>query len=156
MKRILTLLLSFGITYGAAVIGSAVTFGSVDTWYAALAKPALNPPSWVFAPVWTMLYAFMAFAAWRVYEKPAAHEHSRSTLVIYGIQLVLNASWSVAFFGFHAPLVALGILIALLLSILVLTIFFWRIDRVAGILFIPYLVWVSFATYLNVMIVLLN
>ena len=155
MQHIFSLILSLLLAYGVAALGSFFTVGAIDVWYATLLKPALSPPNWLFGPVWTILYALMAIAAWRVYQKPA-NSLSRNALILYGVHLVLNALWSIVFFGFQAPILALSIIIALLVSILVLTILFYRIDKMAGLLFLPYLAWVSFATYLNFSIVFLN
>jgi translocator protein len=156
MRRAVTLFSSLVLAYLAAAIGSFFTIGAVDAWYTTLVKPELSPPNWLFGPVWTVLYACMAIAAWRVYEKRKSDKSSECALLLYGIHLALNAFWSIVFFGLHAPLLALGVIAALLGFIIVLTILFFRIDRIAGILFIPYLAWVLFAAYLNVMIVVLN
>ncbi len=156
MQRTFSLIASLALAYSAALIGSLFTVDAINGWYAALTKPELNPPNWIFGPVWTVLYALMAIAAWRIYEKRNAHPSARKTLLLYAVHLVLNALWSIAFFGLQMPLLALGIIIALLICIIGLIILFRRIDRLAMILFLPYLAWVSFATYLNLMIVLLN
>jgi len=156
MNKLFSLLFSFAIAFSAAVLGSLFTDGAVDGWYALLTKPALNPPNWIFAPVWTILYAFMALAAWRVWHKRHTSKHTTSLLVVYAIHLGVNALWSIVFFGLQQPLLALGIIFILLIFILFLTRAFYRIDKTAGLLFIPYLVWVSFATYLNLSIVFLN
>ena len=155
MQRVSSLVLSFVLVYAVAGLGSYFTVGAIDTWYATLTKPEFNPPNWIFGPVWTILYALMAIAAWRVYQKHT-NPSSRNALILYGVHLVLNAAWSIVFFGLHAPLPALGIIVVLFLSIFALTILFYRVDKAAGLLFLPYLVWVSFASYLNLSIVLLN
>ncbi len=156
VRRIATLFVSLLLAYTTAAVGSFFTVEAIDTWYATLTKPELSPPNWLFGPVWTILYTLMAVAAWRVYEKRKVATRSKGALVLYGIHLALNAFWSIAFFGFQAPLFALGVIVLLLCSIVALTIFFFRIDKAAGTLFVPYVAWVSFATYLNLMIVLLN
>ncbi len=156
MKRPFSLLISFALAYSAALLGSLFTVGAVDTWYFTLAKPELNPPSWLFGPVWTVLYACMAIAAWRVYEKRSTSRESVKVLWIYVVHLGVNAFWSIAFFGLHNPTLALVVIAILWGSIAYLTIRFYLTDRLAGYLFIPYFLWVSFATYLNLMIVLLN
>ena len=156
MQRILTLLASLAITFGIAFVGSYFTAGSVDTWYNTLNKPALNPPSWIFGPVWTLLYALMAIAAWRVYERRNSYVPARSLLGVYAIHLVVNALWSFAFFGQQSPEWALAVIAVLWLMIVYLAFNFYRADRVAGWMLAPYLAWVSFASYLNLSIVLLN
>lgn len=157
MRRALIFSTSLALAFCAGAAGSFFTTGSVDTWYLTLAKPALNPPSWVFAPVWTTLYAMMAVAAALVYEQRARNPRlSVKALAIYGAHLILNALWSVAFFGLHNPALALGIIALLWVCIALLIALFSRVSRTAGVLLAPYLAWVSFASYLNLMIVLLN
>jgi len=126
-----------------------------DAWYAALEKPPLNPPGWVFGPVWTTLYVLMAVAAWLVWR-----ERWRSPVVLpllfYGVQLFLNAIWSPLFFGMHRPDLALVDLIAMWFAIAVTSFLFWRIRALAGAMLIPYMAWVTFAGYLNAGIWWLN
>lgn len=117
-------------------------------WYASLAKPALNPPNWIFAPVWTTLYALMAVAAWLVWRR-AGLAGAGMPLGLYVAQLVLNGLWSYLFFGIHRPGLALFDIVTLWLTILVVLLLFWRTDRRAGALMLPYLSWVGFAAYLN-------
>jgi tryptophan-rich sensory protein len=153
--RYLALALFLVATFAAGAIGSSVTIESVRTWYPTIAKPAWNPPDWIFAPVWTTLYVVMATAAWRVWRKaePAA---ARRLLVIYGVHLVLNALWSVVFFAFHRPDLALVEILVLWSLLVTLLIRFWRADRLAGVLWSPYVAWVTFATGLNATIWYLN
>ena len=144
----------FVVTFAVAAIGSFATMSSIETWYMTLNKPALNPPNWVFGPVWTLLYAFMAVAAWRVYQSSS---HLKVyALAMYAVQLLLNLAWSFAFFRYEHPLLALQVILALLFAISITAVLFYRSDRLAGILFVPYILWVSFATYLNAAIVSLN
>ncbi len=156
MRQALSLFVSLVLAYSAALIGSLFTADAVTTWYATLVKPVLSPPNWLFAPVWTVLYALMAIAAWRIYEKRNVHRESRRLLRVYGAHLAVNAFWSIAFFGLHDPLVAFIVIVVLWLMIVYVAMGFYRIDRTAGLLFLPYLAWVSFASYLNLSIVLLN
>jgi tryptophan-rich sensory protein len=135
--------------------GGAVTATSVDTWYQALQKPPFNPPDWIFAPVWTVLYLFMAIAGWRVW-RTAPRNSGRLALVVFAVQLGLNFAWSLVFFGTQRVDLALAIVIVLLLAITANTILFWRIDRWAGMLFAPYVLWVAFAVVLNASIWMLN
>ncbi|MBL9205449.1 MAG: tryptophan-rich sensory protein [Opitutaceae bacterium] len=138
-----------------SAIGGGVTAGSVKTWFPTLIKPSWNPPSQLFAPVWTLLYGLMAVAAWRVWcrrDRPGA----KSVLWVYGVQLALNATWSVLFFGLRNPGLALIEIILFLGVLLWLQTALWRLDRVAGMLWIPYVLWVSFATALNAAIWHLN
>ena len=136
-------------------VGGAITATSVDTWYQTLEKPSFNPPDWVFAPVWTALYILMGIAAWRIWRFRSI-ANTVKALSIFGVQLGLNLSWSILFFGLQRIDLAL-IEIFILLAIIVLNaILFWRIDRLAGLIFVPYVLWVTFATILNASIWLLN
>lgn len=156
IRLISPLFVSFALAYSAALIGSLFTVGAVTTWYPTLVKPELNPPNWLFGPVWMVLYALMAVAAWRIYKKRRSSRKTSRLLLLYAVHLMVNAFWSIAFFGLHNPPLALGVIAILLLFIAYLTAGFYRIDRTAGILLFPYLVWVCFASYLNLSIVLLN
>ncbi len=135
-----------------SAIGGAVTASSVGSWYPLLAKPAFNPPNWIFAPVWTALYFMMAIAGWRIWRRGAA----RWALSLFAFQLALNLAWSIVFFGMHAVGAALLEIVVLLLAILATTVVFWRSDRIAGMLFVPYAAWVAFAAILNAAIWQLN
>lgn len=135
-------------TFAAGAIGSAVTIDSVRTWFPTIAKPSWNPPNWVFGPVWSTLYVLMATAAWRVWRK-AEGPAARRLLAIYAVHLVLNALWSILFFGLHSPGLALIEIVVLWSLLLTLQVRFWKADRLAGLLWAPYLGWVSFATVLN-------
>lgn len=142
----LWLLLSF------LVAGIASMF-MPDAWYAALRKPDFNPPNWVFAPVWTLLYIFMAISIWRVQRK---QQRFSFEIALWLVQLALNGLWSWLFFGLHRPDLAL-IDIALLIVVLLTTVLaFARIDRNAAWLLVPYLAWVSFASMLNLSLWQLN
>jgi tryptophan-rich sensory protein len=127
-------------------LAGAVTSSAVAEWYPTLQKPSFNPPNWVFAPVWTLLYVMMAVAAWRVWLKGAT---ATGALGWFYVQLALNFLWSFLFFGAHAIGVALIELVLLWITIAIAGLKFWQLDKTAGLLFVPYLTWVSFATYLN-------
>jgi tryptophan-rich sensory protein len=134
-----------------------VTASSVGTWYAGLAKPSFNPPNWVFGPVWTALYLMMAVAGWRVWRRRGADARlAMRALGAWALQLALNLCWSLVFFGARligAALVEIAVLFA---AIVVTALLFWRIDRVAGALLIPYAAWVAFAALLNAALWRLN
>ena len=138
----------------AGAIGSRATFPNVRDWFPLLQKPEWNPPGWLFAPVWTTLYVLMAVAIWRVWRAggPAAPRLVR----IYFVQLALNALWSVLFFGLKQPAWALADILVLWALLVWMQVALWRSDRPAGILWLPYVLWVSFATALNAAIVRLN
>ena len=133
------------VSFAAAWIGSRYMPGE---WYASLAKPAWNPPSAVFAPVWTVLYVLMGVAAWLVWKR-AGFRGAGVALTLFIVQLVLNALWSYLFFGLHHISAAFVDIVVLWAAILAVTALFWRKVRTAGILMLPYLAWVGFASCLN-------
>ena len=140
----------------AGFIGSLFTQSSVGTWYQTLKKPPLNPPDWIFAPVWTALFCLMGVSAYIVWEKGLDNRPVRAALMIFCLQLVLNSLWSVLFFGLKSPQYAFYE-IFLLWAAIVATIWkFWPISPWAGALLLPYILWVSFAVYLNFSIYHLN
>lgn len=141
-----------GITFVAAAIGSRFMPGE---WYAQLEKPSFNPPSAVFGPVWTVLYVLMGVAAWLVWKRHG-FAGARLALSLYLLQLVLNAAWSWLFFGRHAIGLALIDIVVLWVLIAITLIQFWRHRPAAGLLLVPYLLWVSFATALNYAFLRLN
>jgi benzodiazapine receptor len=153
--KIFTLIISIAIAQAAGLIGSVFTASSVQTWYVDLIKPDWNPPSWLFGPVWISLYTLMGIAAYIIWSNRDIRG-AKLALTIYGVHLIFNALWSVLFFGLRSPGLALGEIIILLIFILATMILFWRINRWAGILFLPYLAWVCFATFLNYTIWQLN
>lgn len=142
-----------GINVAVSALGGWATASSVTTWYPTLAKPAFNPPDWVFAPVWSALYLMIAVAGWRAWRRGAA---ARPALLVYAVQLALNLSWSFVFFGARLIGPALFVIAALLAAILVNAALFWRLDRPAGALLVPYAAWVVFAAVLNAALWRLN
>jgi tryptophan-rich sensory protein len=156
MKRALRILVFVLICELAGVIGSVFTRPSIPGWYAGLAKPSFTPPGWVFAPVWTILYALMGVAAYLVYEKRPGGTDVKRALTVFGAQLVLNALWSIVFFGAHQILGAIIVIILLWVLILVTIRLFSRISKAAAYLLVPYILWVSWATVLNISFYVLN
>ena len=142
--------------FSAAAIGGLATARGVVEWYPTLAKPAWTPPSWLFGPVWTVLYATMGVAAWLVWRAAGNFRSARRELALWGIQLTLNAHWSIAFFGMRAPGAALLNILLLWLAISATIVVFRRRSRPAAWLMVPYLAWVTFATALNAAIWRLN
>ena len=138
-----------------SAVGGAITATSLDTWYQALEKPPFNPPDWVFAPIWTALYILMGIAAWRVW-RLRSFVNSRKALLAFAVQLGLNLAWSFLFFGLQRIDLALVDIFILLIAIIVNSVMFLRIDRLAGLIFVPYIVWVTYATILNTSLWLLN
>jgi benzodiazapine receptor len=142
------------LAFGA--IGAFFTASSVKTWYTTLTKPSFNPPNEVFAPVWTSLYILMGISAYLVWQKRQTIRQLPRTIALYLIQLVLNLMWSFIFFYAHQIGVALFEIIALLIVVMINAWVFYKIDKVAGLLFIPYILWVIFATILTYNIFILN
>lgn len=147
------------ISLGVAIVlcelvgasGAVFTARGLESWYPTLIRPALAPPDWVFAPVWTTLFAFMGAAAWlgwRNLTGPNAGK-ARRALGFFAVQFVLNLAWSAAFFGAQSIAAGLAVIVLLWLAIVATIAAFDRVDRRAAVLLIPYLVWVSFAAYLN-------
>ncbi len=143
------------MTFLVAGVSSVLTVPSIPTWYAALAKPRFNPPDQVFGPVWTVLYALMAIAAWLAWKRPDSPLRT-TALVSFGLQLALNFAWSLLFFRDHRIGLALVEIFVLWLAIAVTMSVFFRLSRAAGWMFVPYLAWVSFASVLNFAIWRLN
>lgn len=148
MKTTLALVISLLICYAVAAGGSVFTATSVRDWYPTLIKPSWTPPSWLFGPVWTLLYTMMAVAAWLVWRRHGEAPVGLA-LGIFGVQLALNFAWSLLFFGLHRPDLAMLDIVALWLSILATIIIFYRLSTLAALLLIPYLLWVTFASALN-------
>jgi benzodiazapine receptor len=142
-------------TFAVAGVSSVFTVAQIPTWYATLVKPSFNPPNRIFGPVWTVLYALMAVAAWRIWKLPSSTLRMRG-LRLFWVQLVLNFAWSFLFFGAHRIGLAGIEIILLWAAILAATIVFFRLDRLAGAFFSLYLAWVSFASVLNLSIWLKN
>jgi tryptophan-rich sensory protein len=138
-----------------SAIGGAITATSVGTWYQALVKPPFNPPDWVFAPVWITLYVLMAIAAWRVW-RGDRFLMKRQAVLVFFVQLGLNLGWSLLFFGARRIDLALIEITLLLAAIVYNAVLFWRIEHLAGALFVPYVLWVAYATLLNASLWLLN
>ena len=136
-------------------LGAAVVATSVDTWYADLAKPPFTPPDRLFGPVWTALYVLMAIAAWRVW-RAADRDTRRGPLTLFALQLALTLGWTVVFFGLQKIGAAVATIVVLDVGVVVTTLAFRTIDRWAGLLMVPYLAWVVFATVLNIAIWRLN
>ena len=140
------------ITFTASVIGGFTTTAFKEPWYSEIVLPIFNPPSWVFAPVWTALYVLMSVAIWRIW----INFSDRKVLNIYFIHLFFNATWSVVFFGFHQIELALLNLIIILIFIFVLMRIYFRKDKVSFYIMLPYFFWSSYALVLNFSIALLN
>jgi len=148
----LVLIVFVAASFAAAALGGATTVGSVREWYPTIAKPAWTPPSWVFGPVWTVLYALIGVAGWLVWRRVGWG----AALWWWTAQMALNATWSPVFFGMHQIGLAFANIVLLWVAIAGTTVAFWKVSPLAGGLFVPYLLWVSFATALNFAIWRLN
>ena len=135
-------------------LGSLATSYSLQNWYLGIRKPPLNPPNWVFAPVWSVLYIMMAIVGWRLWAlRSARKNHLR---ILFVLQLIFNALWSLLFFGLRNPFFGLVDILLLWAILLFLTCTSWRADKISGLLLIPYFLWTSFAVYLNAALWWLN
>ena len=152
-NKFLSFILFGLITYSASVIGGLVTVGFKEPWYSLINKPTFNPPSWIFAPVWTTLYLMMTIAIWLFWH---SRNKDMNTIYIYFIHIVFNTTWSIVFFGLHQILLALFVLIVLILMIIILILRFKRVNIVSYYLMIPYLLWCCYALVLNFNLFLLN
>ena len=140
----------------ASVAAQIATYPNLAPWYSSLVKPAFNPPNWIFAPVWTILYALMAFAVWRILRLPQTSAARRTALTLFFVQLTLNAAWSWMFFGANSPLLGIINIIPQLLVIVAAVVAFYRLDKAAAWCLAPLAAWVAFASALNVAIWRLN
>jgi tryptophan-rich sensory protein len=144
------------IVYSAAATSALVTIPQIPNWYAELHKPFFAPSPWVFGPMWMVLYALMAVAAWRVWNAPASASARRQALGLFGIQLALNGIWPLVFFVLRHPGAALIVIMSLLIVLVFAMIRFATIDRAAAALLAPYLIWITFTAALNAGIIILN
>jgi len=156
MRYAYKLIISVVVCQVAGLIGSVFTTPSIETWYAALEKPAFTPPDWLFAPAWITLYLLMGIAASLVWKRGLDSRRNRVALLVFLVQLVLNVVWSVVFFGLESPLAGVVVIVLLWVAILATILKFFPISRLAGVLLLPYLAWVSFAAALNISIFVLN
>ena len=152
-NKFLSFLLFALITYSASAIGGLVTAGFKEPWYSLIKKPSFNPPSWVFAPIWTTLYLMMTIAIWIFWH---CKNRDINTVYIYFIHIVFNTTWSIVFFGLHEIFYALLVLVALIFLIITLILRFKRVNMLSYYLMIPYLLWCCYALILNFSLFLLN
>ena len=152
-NKILSFILFFIITFTASFIGGSVSINLKEPWYSSLIKSSFNPPDWVFAPVWTLLYLMMTIAIWIFWH---SKNRDMNTVYVYFIHLIFNTTWSVVFFVFHNMVLALLVLIILIALIINLILRFKRVKMLSAYLMIPYLLWCSFALILNTSLIILN
>ena len=152
-NKFLSFILFLLLTYSASAIGGYVTVGFKEPWYSLINKPSFNPPSWIFAPVWTILYLMMTIAIWQFWH---SKNRDMNTIYIYFIHIVFNTTWSIVFFGLHKILYALFVLMILIYLIIILILRFKRVNMLSFYLMIPYLLWCCYALVLNFNLFLLN
>lgn len=145
LKLVIAILACEVIGFTSGLIGSA----AMNTWFDNLQKPSWNPPAYLFAPVWTTLYALMGIAFWLIWKNESPEANKRSAYSVFALQLLLNFGWSIIFFRFQAPFFALIEILLLLAMILLTAYHFSKISKIAAYLLIPYVLWVSFASFLN-------
>ena len=150
------LLLCIIICEVAGIAGSVFTIPSIPVWYASLQKPGFSPPNWIFAPVWTALFALMGISLYLVVKQGLGKREVRTAVFVFAVQLALNAIWSFLFFGLQNPYLGLVEIAILWVAILLTTTKFYPIDRRASYLLVPYILWVTFAAFLNCSIWMLN
>ncbi len=156
INKIIKLIISIILCQLAGLIGSFFTTPAIPTWYQTLIKPIFTPPEWLFAPVWISLYFLMGISLFLVWLRKKEDSRVGQALLIFFVQLVLNAFWSISFFGFRSPLMGFINIIFLWLAILWTMQKFLKISNLSGLLMLPYFLWVSFAAVLNFAILILN
>ena len=144
------------VCQGAGILGIPFTMSGMRGWYQALEKPALNPPGWIFGPVWTVLFLLMGIALYQIWNRTPLQKRETRAITWFFIQLSLNILWSFFFFYLRAPGLAFFEIAFLWIAIAITIFHFWRISYIAGVLLLPYIFWVSFAAYLNFMLWRLN
>jgi benzodiazapine receptor len=154
MPNYLKLIISLALPQLMGGLGAFFTVSSVSSWFLTLNKPSWNPPSWLFGPVWTLLYVLMGIACYLIWK--SEHPLKKPLLKLYAVQLILNALWSPAFFGMQSPLLGLLVIIPLWVAIVLCIVQFKKMSPLASGLMVPYLLWVTFATALNTSIFVLN
>ena len=158
-KNIVRFVISIIICESVGIIGSFFTFSSVSNWFPTLVKPWFSPPSWLFGPVWTILYFLMGlslYIVWNKTETISKQKYKKQFFILFGIQLILNALWSFLFFGLKSPISGLIDILFLDIAVITTIIYANRVSKYAAVLLAPYMAWIIFATLLNFEIALLN
>ncbi len=156
IKNIAKLIVAIVVCQVAGAIGSIFTFSSIPTWYATINKPSFTPPNWLFGPVWITLYTLMGVSLYLIWNKGLKNKEVKSSLFIFSAQLVLNALWSILFFGLKSPFYAFVEIIILWIAIAVTIFKFYKISKNAGLVLLSYIIWVSIALTLNFYVWILN
>lgn len=155
MSKLIKLVISIVIPLIVGMLGSLFTSMSVKTWYQTIKKPVFNPPNWLFAPVWTILFILIGLSFYFVWINNFG-KYKNLCLFIYSLQLFFNLFWSASFFGLKSPLLASIVISILWILIVINIVLFYKVIPISGFLLIPYILWVSFAAILNFSIVTLN
>jgi len=156
IKNILKLIIAIAICQLIGNIGTIFTISAISTWYVTLQKPSFTPPNWLFGPVWTTLFTLIGISLYLVWNKGLENKNVKSSIFIFFLQLVLNVFWSFLFFGLKFPFYAFIEIIILWIAIAVTIFKFYNVSKKAGLIIIPYLVWVSVALALNYYVWILN
>lgn len=155
MNKVTKFIIAMLATFAAGGIGSLATYSNIPTWYAELTKPTFNPPNWIFGPVWTILYVLIGISLYLIWTTKTKRS-KQNAYIVFGAQLVLNALWSIVFFGMHSFIGGSVVVILLWASIIANIKLFWPINKSAAYLLVPYLLWVSFASILTFSVSSLN
>lgn len=155
IKDILKLGISIVLCQLVGFLGSLFTTPAIPTWYKTLRKPFFTPPNWIFSPVWISLFILMGISLFMVWRRQD-HPRFKTALIFFFVQLILNVFWSAAFFGLRSPLLGLIDIVLLWIAILVTIKTFFKVSKTAGLLLLPYILWVSFAILLNFSLWILN
>jgi len=156
LREVFLFILSLVVCQLAGFVGSVFTAPNIKTWYSGLNKPFFTPPNWVFAPVWTTLYILMGISLFLIWRKGLREKNTREAFIMFMVQLILNAGWSIVFFGTHSILGGFLVIAVMFMAILLTMVLFYSISPLASILLLPYLMWVSFASVLNFVLLLKN
>lgn len=155
MNKVTKFIIAMLVTFAAGGIGSLATYSNIPTWYAELIKPTFNPPNWIFGPVWTILYILIGISLYLIWTTKTKR-NKQNAYIVFGAQLVLNALWSIVFFGMHSLIGGSVVVILLWASIIANIKLFWPISKPAAWMLVPYLAWVSFASILTFSVASLN
>lgn len=150
------LLFSILICEAAGVVGSIFTFPSINSWYTYLNKPFFNPPNWIFGPVWTTLYILMGISLYLVWQTKTKVKEKKYGLIYFFLQLIFNSFWSIVFFGMHSIKFSYVVIVVLWILIAITMMNFEKVRKEAMYLLLPYILWVSFASILNLFLIILN
>ena len=156
VREIPKLVVSIIIVFVAGAIGTVYTLPEITGWYANLPKPSWTPPNWAFGPIWSTLYVLMGIALFLVWREGLERKEVKIAIIVFAFQLAINVIWSLVFFGGHNLFGGLVLVLILWIAILINIIVFYRISKAAGLILIPYLIWVSIASYLNYSVFILN